>query len=366
MRIVDEGAVWQALLAYINSDPKTGTKGLLSIEEFNKDFTRFEQCKADHTVLFDYMYDEVPPDTAPERRPAHDKYKADPEKALVQLKTIKKNYPGIATLPIRDKAGKEVVTPGAIQAVNNWVDAVKGKFPDIEEFRIDPKNPATIKAPLTLVEEEIDFRRKIDATRRLLCKQAQDLITYFQNSKQDEPAAKYREMAIRQIDILLKSGESDSPSMMLLSAEMKFTNQKYEEALDDLYRIRDILKRDGKDQTDDYFVCMRKISETYAKQNKWKNAGEYPVFIAVTTGVNDGIAKRLWPEMGVFLEECYKNGVTRPKEVPKEVKKDDEKKDEKKEDAKKEEPKDEKKEAPADKKDEAKGDKKEDKKEEAK
>src|SRR5262249_33214177 len=94
------------------------------------------------------------------------------------------------------------------------------------------------------------------------------------------------------------------------------------------------------------------ISEVYAKQKKWKNAAEYPIFIAATTGVNDGIAKRLWPAMGAFLEECYKNGVNRPKidekkEEKKEDKKDD-KKEEAKSDEKKEEPKsDEKKDAPA-------------------
>jgi hypothetical protein len=255
------------------------------------------------------------------------------EKALAQLKTIKKNYPNVPTLPVKDK-----VTPGASQAVNNWIDNVKAKFPDMEALRPNPKEP---KAPLTFVEEEIDFRRKIMATRDLLFKQALSLVDFYQANKQDDLATKYRDIASKQIDILQKMGESDSPAMMLLSAQLKVANAKYEDAMDDLYKIRDILKQQGKDNQDEYFNTMRRISEVYAKQNKWKNAAEYPTFIAATTGVNDGIAKRLWPEMGVFLEDCYKNGVQRPKEVKTDEPKKEEKKEEKKDEAKAGEKKDE-------------------------
>src|SRR5262249_15904925 len=149
-------------------------------------------CKADHMVLFDYMYDEGSPDRRADQRPPYDKFNADMDKALSQLKTIKKNYPNIPSLPVKDKAGKESITPAAIQAVNNWIDGVKAKFPDMEAMRPNPKEP---KAPLTLVEEEIDFRRKILATRNLLMEQSFSLIDWYQSNQQEDIASKYRDIA---------------------------------------------------------------------------------------------------------------------------------------------------------------------------
>ena len=78
-------------------------------------------------------------------------------------------------------------------------------------------------------------------------------------------------------------------------------------------------------------------------QKKWREASEFPEYIASVSvgGINGARAQRLWPSIGAFLEDCYKNGVPRPAGInlndtaPKKVDKADDKKVDEKADDKK-------------------------------
>ena len=320
LSIPEEKEAWQPLLAKMIGDGKT-ERGLLRVDEFKGDITRLEQCKRDHATLVDYMYDTVPGDTPIAQRPDYDKLKTDLEKAKVQLKTIKDNYPTCATLA--DKDGH--VSAAAAKAVDDWIEAVKGKYPDIANMKAKPTEP---KAPLQIIEEEIDYRRKIEATRDLLVRQSLDLASKY--AANEDLARKWRGVASDQIKIL---GElrGETPAMREMSAGLDIANGKYKEAEDTLWKIADEADKDS----DVYFKAKRRLSEIFALQKppKWSQAAEFPEYIALVAGPNGPRAQRLWPGLDAFLEECYKNGAPRPAALKLgSDKKDDKKTDDKKPD----------------------------------
>ncbi len=348
LRIPEDKDAWQPLLNRMIGDNQT-VRGLLRIQEdFKGDVNRRDQCKRDHSTLIDYMYDTVPQDTPADKRPDYDKQKTDLEKARQQLKTIRDNYPNIPTLA--DKAGN--VSAAAAAVVTDWIDAVKEKYPDLEQLK--PKKGEPAKAPLQIIEEEIDFRRKIEATRDLLSRQSLELAEKYAKGGNNDSAKKFREIASEQIKIL-GDLRGDTPVMMEQTAELDMADGKYKEAEETLWKIADNADKDS----DTYFRAKRKLSEIFANQKKWREAAEFPEYIALVVGVKGNRPKRLWPDMASFLEECYKNGAPRPAALKldgsddvKDVKKDDVKKD----DVKKDEPKADAPKADAPKTDEKKAD----------
>jgi hypothetical protein len=349
LRIPEDKDVWQPLLSKMIGDGKTD-RGLLRIQDdFKGDITKMDQCKRDHATLVDYMYDTVPTDTPADKRPDYDKFKTDLNQALKQLKTIKDNYPNIPTMA--DKSG--AVTVAAAQVVDDWIEAVKkinpDKFGDLDVLK-PKKGPdgklEPAKAPLTIIEEEIDYRRKIEATRDLLSRQSLDLVEKYTKAGNEDMAKKFREIASAQIKILADL-RGDTPVMMEQTAELDMANGNYKDAEETLWKIADNADKDS----DTYFRAKSRLSKIFASQKKWREAVEFPEYVALVAGVNGARSKRLWPDMATFLEECYKNGVPRPAALkldgsapeekkdqavpPANEKKDEPKTDEKKTDEKK-------------------------------
>ena len=322
-KIPDDEKVWRALLARMIGDQDTNTAGVIYYADLNKG----DRCKKDHAALIDRMYDTregVAAAETPDRRPAHDRLSMDMEKALQQLDTIKRNYPDCQTLP--DKTGKPI--PQAVQALNAWIDSQKDKHPEVLAFK--PKGNETPKALLTIVEEEIDFRRKIEAARDLLSTLSLEVADKLLKDGKEEDAKAYREMGADQLRILL-SMRGETPAMQIKYSDITIANGKYEEAMTTLYEVKANVEKGSML----YFEASKRISEVYARQGKWREAADYPEFLSITAGFNSRLVKEKWPDMEAFLNKCYDNGAQRPKIGAKkeEPKKEEQKPDEKKPDA---------------------------------
>jgi hypothetical protein len=306
VKIADDEKIWQGILARMIGDRETATMGVIKYNDLAKE----DRCKKDHAVLIDYMYDTrqgLAAAETPEKRPSYDKYNMDMDKALKQLETIVKNYPDCQTRKVGEKAA----------------DGSEKPF-------------------LTMIEEEIDFRRKIEAARDLLFKLAQEVADAETKAGNEEGAKNYRQMAYDQVEILQKI-RGETPQMQIMMADIAVLNGKFEDALNSLYAVRNQQERG----TPLYFDASKKISETYARMKKWEEASEYPKFLAVTAGFKSKLVKDKWPAMEQFLENCYANGATKPAPgTAPEEKKEETKKDEKKDEPKKEEPKAEETKAP--------------------
>lgn len=320
VRIPDDEKVWQEKLAKMVS--------VIRYSELNKD----GRCKKDHGVLIDYMYDTTAGVNAAkiEQRPENDKYNSDMERARIQLETIKKNYPDCQTL--------------------------------------DPKFGEGGKSLMQIVEEEIDFRRKIMATRELLFEKAIKVATSYEKENNADQAKHYKEMAFEQLDTLIAI-KGETPELMTMKSNIAISIGNLAEALDTLNKVR----IDADPESVVFFDASKKVSEVYALQKKWREAAEYPEFLGLTIGFDARRVRERWADMKVFLKECYDNGAPMPATMkkifedadkPEGEKKPDEKKPE---GEKKEEPKADEKKAdekkPADAKPE---DKKDEKKEEPK
>jgi len=294
MRIPDDEKLWQEKFAKM--------KQVIKYSELNK----MSRAVKDHQILIDYMYDTTAGVNATEqaRRPEHDQFNSDMERALAQLETIKKNYPDSQT--ITQKIG-------------------------------DDK-----KSLIAEIEEEIDFRRRILATRELLFSKAIKVASAYEKGGQSEEGKRYKELALKELENLLAI-KGDTAAMLTMKADIAISVGDYAKALETLNKVR--IEQDQ--ESLEFFSASKKVSEIYAIQKKWKEAAEYPEFLALTGGFDARRVKDRWPDMKIFLKECYDNGAAMPATLKKiydataeaEKKPDGEKPDEKKDETKKEEPK---------------------------
>ncbi|MFH0938074.1 MAG: hypothetical protein V1899_02150 [Planctomycetota bacterium] len=327
VRIPDEAKVWQSLLARMKGDAGTNMHGILKYTDINKD----ERCKKEHTILIDYLYDTREGHAARTigERPAFDKYNMDMERALKQIERIYKDFPDCATLPTPDT---KKPSPLAIKALNDWIDSWKDTYPDLQAIKPKPGAP---KSFLNFIEEEVDFRRKIEATRDLLSSLALEQGEKLAQAGKEDEAKKYREIAGEQIKIL-GDLRGDTPQMQIKTAEIDISIGKLEVALATLFKIKTTVDRD-KDFSI-YFDASRKMSEIYARQKKWREAAEFSEYLAITAGFKSRTIKERWPRLKDFLKNCYANGVPCPPQLAADIEADD-KSEEKKPDDVKEEPK---------------------------
>ena len=302
-RIPDDEKVWQECLKQINYK-------VINYADLTKD----KRCKADHTTLIDYMYDTregVANAEHPEKRPDFDKVNVDMNKAHAQIETIKKNYPDCPTLP-DPKTGKPYVDPQtgkafAAQAVADWVDTFKDKYPKLQDLKAKPG--ATGKAFLEIIEDEIDFRQKIETTRKLLSSVGMDMAEKLDKAGQQDDAKKYRDMAIKQIELMVRDG-NDKPELMILLAKSYMVQGQMDQAMKTLNDAKP--KMD--DGSTDYFVASKMISQIFAAKKNWRDAVDYPSFSARTRGFDHALVKEKWPDMKEFLKDCYEHAEAEAKE----------------------------------------------------
>ncbi|MCW8129746.1 MAG: hypothetical protein KIS92_05270 [Planctomycetota bacterium] len=264
MRIADDEIVWQAML-----------ERMYRIIRFD-DLQKWENCKRDHRILVDFMYDTGKGrsyDEMSEKRPEFDRYNQNLSKARAQIGTIRNNYRDCKTL-----------------------DSTLG-------------NNGT--SMIGAIEDEIDFRQKIEATRDMVASLALCVAGKLDlESSKQEDARKYREIANDQIKALIEI-RGETPAMQIKSAEINMSNGKYEEALQTLYHVLDDAEKDSAN----YLEAKRRISETFALMKKFGDAVEFPEFVALTIGFESKYVKEHWPNMKDFLKECYKNGANMPAKI---------------------------------------------------
>jgi hypothetical protein len=259
--IPDEPQVWQDLLAKMIGNPATGVKGVVRYTDLNK----WERCRADHALLVDYMYDTPQGAAFPQNdshRPEFDRCNMDLEKALALVQTIRRNYPDCQTLK-----------------------------PELGENG---------RAYLTKIEDEIDFRRKILETRRLISTLALEMSEQLKREGKQTEAQSCIELASEQFKFEREHG-SDSQELQLRLAKLNVILGKYDDAFTILYDLRrNIPDHDALI----YFEVMKEISCAYARQAKWKDAAEYPKYYGAVFGFDTNRVREHWPEMKSFLEEC--------------------------------------------------------------
>ena len=266
--IPDDEKVWQNMLAKMQA-----------VIKYN-DLTKWDRCKKDHMTLVDYMYDTregAVNREHPEKCPEFDKFSVDLEKARKQLETIKNNYP------------------------------------DCQTF--DSKYGQDGKSFMQLMDEEIDYRRKIEGARDVLFDKSLIVADQLEKENDAEGARRYREIASAQLTII-RERKGDTPEMKVKGARISLALGKYDDARELVSKARAELD----DRHPTYFDACRLDSEVYRAQKKWKDAVEYPQFYALTTGLDSKLVKDRWPEMRAFLNECYANGIACPEALKKALK----------------------------------------------
>lgn len=264
----DEKLIWMAMYEEMHK--------LIVIKD---DFNKLKQCRQDHLDLLDRIYDTregIANEGNPNLRPKNDKLNKDFAKAQELIKHIKDVYPDCPT--------------------HNPNPKVSGQtYKD------------TGKSYIQVIEEEIDFRRRIVAVRDLLSGIALDVARAKDKEGDKEGAKYYRTIADEQLRILeLEWG--NIPEIKVTRAKINIANEEYDKALD----ILNIIKRDEHDNSSKLYIDASKmISEVYKLQGKWQDAAKYPLFMASTAGLKSKWVDMNWPDMEEFLEECYKNGVPR-------------------------------------------------------
>ncbi|HLX65117.1 MAG TPA: hypothetical protein VKX17_27860 [Planctomycetota bacterium] len=279
-RIPDDEKIWKQILAEM----------LPSISYSS--ITKNDRCIAEHRVLVDLMYDTDAGATRPEgdpQRPPNDLYNQNMEKALAKLESIKNKdgeFKDVATLRVGPKpdgeAYKSLVAAGIDPAGKSW---------------------------LAIIEEEIQYRRKVEAARDLLADLALEVARKLGI---DAGGDEYMKIAKEQIEIL-KARKGESTAIEIKVAEIDIALGKVEDALQRLFNILPNLDP----SSERYFYVKRRISEIYFDQKKWKDAAEYPEFVAVTQGFNSDLVKKRWPNMKSFLKSCYDNGAVMPSTLKK-------------------------------------------------
>jgi hypothetical protein len=240
------------------------------------DIAKDTRCKDEHKILVDYMYDTASGFQLPEndpRRPAWDKLNSNMDKALAKIQSIK--------------------NPA-------------GEFKDCQTLKVGPAG--TGKTYLEIVEDEVQFRRKIAATRDLLSDMALEVAAKLKSEGKDQASNEYFEVAKQQINALQQITEDESASIKIKLAEIDIALGKSREAMNRLIRLKNQLPADSQL----YFLAARKISELNFAEKKWAEAADFPSFMALTVGFNSQIVKERWPGMQDFLKQCYDNGVPIP------------------------------------------------------
>ena len=265
MRLPEDEVFWKAMLNKMHS--------LIKFDDFSKQ----DMCKADHMALVDFMYDTREGkiyEATPDKRPAYDKYNVDLGKAREKIGTIKRNFPSCKTLLAQH--GKDG---------NSY---------------------------LGIIEDEVEFRRKIEFARDLLSSLALKVAAKLQKEAgQEEAARTYREIASDQIKVLMKL-KGENPATQIKLAEIDISIGKFKEALEMLEKVRNA-EEDRASLA--YFDASRKIAEVLALQKKWKEAVEFPEYMAIAAGFDNMRIKEYWPDMKLFLLDCYGNGVPMPAEL---------------------------------------------------
>lgn len=234
-----------------------------------------KRCKQEHTTLVDFMYDTAAGVQLKEgdpKRPPYDLYNENMEKALDKLNSIRNP---------------------------------KGEFADAQTLKVGPKGSS--KSYLAIVEEEIQFRRKIAAARDLLSDMALEVAEKLKKEGKDDASAEYLEIAKNQIKILTDL-RGESATIEVKISEIDIALGKPIEAMN---RLMNVLPSVSPESVT-YFIIKRRLSELFAGQNKWKEASEFPEFMAVTQGFNNKMVKERWPGMQEFLKQCYEHGVKMP------------------------------------------------------
>ena len=258
--IPDDPAPWQALLAQMIGDSKSGVKGVVRYD----DLTKWDRCKADHTLLIDLMYDGAEAAQFPNgdaHRPAYDRFNTDMDKALAQAQTIRRNYPDCATLK--------------------------------------PELGQNGKALLALVEDEIDFRRKIAAARGLVIDLSTQVCDELERDGKSDDAQTYRAIASDLLQKEIDAGR-DTPELKQKLVGIYISRGKLNEAL----TLARSIRNDADSDSALYFDASKSISIIYARQNKWADAMEYPSFLEKIDGFDGKMVKERWPDMKAFLDEC--------------------------------------------------------------
>ena len=183
------------------------------------------------------------------------------EKALAQTQTIRRNYPDCATLkPELGDGGKSL---------------------------------------LTLIEDEIDYRRRIAATRVLVIELVTKQIDELDAAGKSDDAKAYRAIASDLLQKEIDAGH-DSPELRLTKARVDIALGKFEDALTLLRGLRNESPSDSAN----YFDASKLISIVYARQQKWRDAIEYPEFLEQIVGYESKMVMERWPDMKAFLTEC--------------------------------------------------------------
>jgi len=259
VRIPDSPEPWQELLQKMTRVIKYA------------DLAKWDRCKTDHKTLIDYLYDTPSGAALPEndaRRPDFDRFNLNLEKALTQLQTIKKNFADCQTL--------------------------------------DPRQGENGKALLVIVEDEIDFRRKIAAARELLVSRALDVAADFSAKSKPAEARAYRELANTHLKILLAA--DDTPQRRLQAIELDMANGKFDDARQQLADLLPIVAENSVLA----FDVQKKLSEANAALGKWSDAADFPQFLLLTIGDDAPRVKERWPDIRDFLQRCYDHGVKKP------------------------------------------------------
>ena len=261
--IPDDEKPWQAMLIKMIGEAAGGKRGIVRYD----DLAKWDRCKQDHTLLVDFMYDTVSGAQYPNgdaHRPAFDRFNVDNERALAQIQTIRRNYPDCATLK-----------------------------PELGENG---------KSYLAIIEDEIDFRRKIASARALLLDLVIGKGDELTKGNHEDEAKPYLELASNLLQVEIAKG-NDSLDLKLKKAKLDATIGKYDEALKALFDIR----AGSISDTVIYFEASKLMSIVFARKNKWKDAAEFPEFIANIIGFDSQRVRERWPDMKEFLEECKKH-----------------------------------------------------------
>ena len=264
-RIPDEAAVWKAIL-----------ERMFSVIKY-PDLVKINNCRNDHTALIDYMYDTDEGRAYPEgsdKRPSGDKFPQDLDRALQQIQTIKNNYPD-----------------------SNTLNAAYGR---------------DSKSLVEAVREEIDFRKKVTNTRKLVQSMCLDLgAKLAKDPNRAEEVRKYRETATSIINWFLEQGSKDALTLEVLKAELLMNNERYQEAIVTFADLKEKLPKNH----ELYFDVSRNIAMCFAELGKWPEAADYPEFLVLTAGLKATIIQERWPGIRDFLRRCYEHGVPMPDAV---------------------------------------------------
>ena len=270
MRMADDEKVWGPFLKSMQR--------VISYASINKQ----ERCIKEHSVLVDYMYDTDAGVQRPEndpKRPPTDQLNQNMDKALAKLESIK--------------------NPA-------------GEFKDCATLTTGPTPGG--KSYLAIVEDEIQFRRKILAARDLLSEVALVVAKKLRAEGKEEASLEYMKVAKEQIEIL-KDFNKGGSAIEIKVAEIDIALGKTQDAMARLINVAP--KFDP--ASPQYFYVKRLISELYADQKRWTDAVDFPSFVVVTQGFNSEMVKKRWPDMRAFLKTCADNGAKLPPAVKKAI-----------------------------------------------